>query len=311
MGTRTPTPPADPAATSGPAPPAPTEASTRRGATARSAAGGRSPTASPPSRRCPRADPHTVGCGPPGVGHGKIISLLDVHGTLDAVVLDREASWPYSPVEIWGSGDHGRTWRRPGWSFTGGDLRPQTFVTFGPGYAGSRDGFVYLTALRGTEPLTRFYLVRAPEGEPGASGGLPVPRRDGRERRAALGPTVRSGASAIFIDPNGVDGPQIAYDPGVGRYLLTIAHGHDGADGGRIGVFEAREPWGPWRTVEYEDGWLGIRGRHLSRDHLPTRWLADGGRTLWAVFSCYGARSCGRYHDKLNIMQATLTLRGR
>jgi len=30
----------------------------------------------------PRADPHTVGCGPPGVGHGKIISLLDVHGTL-------------------------------------------------------------------------------------------------------------------------------------------------------------------------------------------------------------------------------------
>ena len=45
--------------------------------------------------------------------------------------------------------------------------------------------------------------------------------------------------------------------------------------------------------------------------YFPSRWLADGGRTLWAVFSCYGARTCGRYHDKLNVMQATLTLRGR
>jgi hypothetical protein len=258
----------------------------------------------------PRADPHTVGCGPPGVGHGKIISLLDVHGTLDAVVLDREASWPYSPVEIWGSGDHGRTWRRPGWSFTGGDLRPQTFVTFGPGYGGSRDGFVYLTALRATKPLTRVYLARAPEGELGHQAAYQY--LAGTDANGVPRWTDRpDGASAIFTDPNGVDGPQIAYDPGVGRYLLTIAHGHDGADGDRIGIFEAREPWGPWGTVQYEDGWLGIRGGTYLGLSFPSRWLADNGRTLWAVFSCYGARSCGRYHDKLNIMQATLTLRGR
>ena len=88
-----------------------------------------------------------------------------MRGTLYAVVLDRENEWPRSPVEIWRSGDHGRTWHRPGWSFAGRALRPQSFVNFGPGYAGARDGYVYLTALRGTGRPDRFYLMRAPAGD--------------------------------------------------------------------------------------------------------------------------------------------------
>jgi hypothetical protein len=108
-----------------------------------------------------------------------------------------------------------------------------------------------------------------------------------------------------------VDGPQIVYDAGIGRYLLTVAHGGGNDDGGRIGVFEAAAPCGSWRTVAYEERWLGIRGGAYLGIELPTRWMTDHGRTLWAVFSCYGRHDCGRYHDRLNIMQATLHLRGR
>ena len=111
----------------------------------------------------------------------------------------------------------------------------------------------------------------------------------------------------VFVDRRGVDGPQIAYDAGIGCYLLTVAHG----GGGRIGVFEAAAPWGSWRTVAYENGWLGIAGGEYLGIELPTRWMADGGRTVWAVFSCYGRGGCGRYHDRLNLIRATLRVAGR
>ena len=54
-------------------------------------------------------------------------------------------------------------------------------------------------------------------------------------------------ASPFFVDPNGAYLAGIVYDQGIGRYLLTVAHGREGQDGGRVGVFEGPEPWGPWR----------------------------------------------------------------
>ena len=42
------------------------------------------------------------------------------------------------------------------------DLRPNSFANFGAGYAGSRDGYVYLTAIAPTSSAKSFYLLRAP-----------------------------------------------------------------------------------------------------------------------------------------------------
>jgi len=96
-------------------------------------------------------------------------------------------------------------------------------------------------------------------------------------------------------------------DAAVGHVFLVEEH--RAAAG--IGVFEAAEPWGAWRTVTYGDGWLGITGGEYLGIELPTRWMSDGGRTVWAVFSCYGRGACGRYHDRLNLMRATLRVAGR
>ena len=55
----------------------------------------------------------------------------------------------------------------------------------------------------------------------------------------------------------------------------------------RLGVFEAPNPWGPWRTVYYVDNFLGMRGgSHLGMD-FPIKWQSADGRTLWATFSCH------------------------
>ena len=75
-------------------------------------------------------------------------------------------------------------------------------------------------------------------------------------------------------------------------------------------MFEGPEPWGPWRTVEYEERWLGIRGGSFLGLHLASAWMADGGRTLWGVFGCWDrGGGCGPYHDRYNLMRATLSVR--
>ena len=78
-----------------------------------------------------------------------------------------------------------------------------------------------------------------------------------------------------------------------------------------MGLFEGPAPWGPWATVDYRDGWLGIRsaGSSYLGVGFPSAWTGDGGRTLWAVFSCWSrAGACGAYNDGYNLMRARLTL---
>ena len=111
----------------------------------------------------PSADLVSTGCGPLSWGHGKLISLLDVAGTLFAVAYLQGRPDTHA-VALWSSPDHGRTWRQPGPTFPGtaGTLQPASFVQFGPGYAGARDGYVYLTDTKaGTAPRA-FYLMRVP-----------------------------------------------------------------------------------------------------------------------------------------------------
>jgi hypothetical protein len=249
-----------------------------------------------------------IGCGALGYKHGKIVSLLDIRGTLYALVGLQAKGQPDLGTQVWRSDDHGKTWQAPAWTFAGADLRPSAFVNRGPGYADAPDGYVYLLAPSREARPTHVYLMRVP------AAGL-ADRAAYRYLRGAqpLQDTswvaVSDSARPIFTDPNGIDGPEMVYDAALGRYLLTVAHGADpDNDFGRLGLFEARQSWGPWRTVEYEDAWLGIAGGSFLGLGLPTVWMSADGRSLWGMFTCYGRAACGTYHDRLNIMQATLTV---
>ena len=77
----------------------------------------------------------------------------------------------------------------------------------------------------------------------------------------------------------------------------------------KIGIFEAPNPWGPWRTVSYVDNFLGTTGGIFYFLNFPIKWQADNGATLWATYSCYSRSSsapCGPYHDRFNLLKATL-----
>src|SRR4051794_6371175 len=107
----------------------------------------------------PGANLRVTRCGPKGSGKGKIGSLVAVGTTLYAAVNLQDRAWPGNSVGVWRSGDKGKTWQKPAWAFAGADLRPDSFVNYGPGNTGAKDGYVYLTAIRPAGNPKAFYLV--------------------------------------------------------------------------------------------------------------------------------------------------------
>ena len=264
-----------------------------------------------PSARLQRAS-----CGPLSWGHGKIASLLDVAGTLYAIVYlqNRPVN---ADLAIWSSSNHGQTWRKASWVFPGNNTSiplPTAFVNFGQGYKGARDGFVYLLAIKDGDLPKAVYLMRAPKGS--------LLNKTSYEYFAGTASTpswstLVGAAKPIFVDPAGTQSPRMNYDAALGRYLLTTAHGssaaRSGTSGGKLGLFESQEPWGSWRTVEYEERWLGINGGIFLGVSFPSPWMADSGKTLWGVFSCWShttksshSDACGAYDDRYNVLRATL-----
>ena len=219
----------------------------------------------------PSATLRRVGCGTPGDKAGKLISLLDVAGTLFAVAY-LQGRPDTGAVAVWSSPDHGKTWRKPGPTFPGaaGALQPASFVKFGPGYTGARDGYVYLTATKaGTAPRA-FYLMRVPRaGRDGAAyeyfAGPPPPRpgagarpRPGRVRRP-------EGRERPGRGPRRGPGPV----PGDGR-----ARRRRQRRGRTRGVRGARAV-----GAVADRGLRGALARHPGREPSGCTWRARGWRT--------------------------------
>jgi hypothetical protein len=78
-----------------------------------------------------------------------------------------------------------------------------------------------------------------------------------------------------------------------------------------LGLFEARQPWGPWSTVAYDNNWggMGMAGEGLTCE-FPQKWMSADGSTLWAIFSVYGegAKQGIKAHDRFNLIKATLSI---
>jgi hypothetical protein len=108
-------------------------------------------------------------------------------------------------------------------------------------------------------------------------------------------------AEPVFVDPRGgLDIVYVVFNPGLGRYILTTPR-EQAVE--KLGVFEAPEPWGPWRTVAYYDDWGGFSNFSLGY-YFPGKWISSDGRTMWLVFSSVGIL------DSFNLVKAELKLRG-
>lgn len=191
------------------------------------------------------------------------------------------------------SGDHGRTWEEAGWKFTTSFGYP-VFLNFGRNYEGARDGYVYIYSHDSDsayEPADQMLLARVAKER--------LRERDAYEFFTGVGDDEKPEWSsqiaqreAVFQNPGECYRSGISYSPVLERYLwCQILPGENPAfktgrqdtrfEGG-FGIYEAPEPWGPWRTAFFTEEWDMGPGETSS---LPVKWMNANGTEVHLVFS--------------------------
>jgi len=252
---------------------------------------------------------------------GKVGTLIAVDGTLYAAGGLWTAQNAKDPVNTWEAGtlnrliwsdDLGKSWQIASWA-PEEDLG--SYLQFGRDRENAPGGYVYDYFSRPND-LTHIYLKRMAASELTRART----RRPHEQYLAFASPAGESvswspravDATPVFTDPKNAVGPIVVYDAGLARYLMTIGHYPSGRPQdmatGKMGVFVAPHPWGPWSTIYYGDDW----GRFPAWSHgdylglsFPAKWISADGRTLWGVFSGPG------HLDAFNMVRARLVIAHR
>jgi hypothetical protein len=241
------------------------------------------------------------------------------------------------------------SWKTVPWNFCwaneaatelSGHFCPLGFVNFGRGNADAPDHYIYLV---GVENDRGFWLDDTP-------GAVPMRTYLARARKSRLraasayqyfvgldsrGHSIWSAdwerKRPVFSDRNGTQPGcggvcgmnsvlgDIVYDAGLKRFLGVA----QGPFIGQTSFYEALEPWGPWKVIQYNNinpqdargGWanLGKAGGNSIGVHVVNAWTSPDGLDLWLTYSSDGKAPSGALFppagtsmDSLNVVRAHL-----
>ncbi|MGA1196401.1 MAG: hypothetical protein ACO36I_07865, partial [Candidatus Latescibacterota bacterium] len=171
------------------------------------------------------------------------------------------------------------------WKFK--ELGHPTFINFGKNYEGARDGFVYIWSNDNPsayQASDHFVLARVPKDK--------IRERDAYEffvrlknNKPVWSQDIKK-RGPVFKFPETCIRSSISYNAGIKRYILwqnlRQAGGEDTRFAGGFGVFEAPEPWGPWKTIFFTNKWDMGPGE---LGCFPTKWMSKDGKTMHLVCS--------------------------
>lgn len=246
----------------------------------------------------------------PATFDGKSYGIISIRGTLYAWVSPGSDTSNYASAKIYQSTNHAASWTPASWSFTLSDgIVLPSFLQFGKDHAGARDSYVYSYAinLKNSASLQvqtpgELILMRVPMNL--------VLDRTQYEFFAGMNganPTWTSAISLrqpVFADNRGVGWTVSAsYNSGIQRYLVTTEH--DSSALGKIGIFDAPNPWGPWTTALYASSF----GQPFTAGHdffwnFSNKWLSSDGKSFALVFT--GTNG----DDVFNLVRGTFTIGG-
>jgi hypothetical protein len=235
-------------------------------------------------------------------GCGKTAGIISVDGILYAWINLQNGPWPNVDFTLAWSADRGSTWEQAPWVFPAGagNLRLGTFLNVDRDHRGGGP-FVYSYGTRQSHDENA-YLARTPREKLESREAYEFFVERIEDGEVVWSPDIEA-AQPVFTDPGGGGAGQVVFNASVERYLMVNSRD----SGGQVGVFDAPEPWGPWTTVAYYEDWLGADGGHgLSYSFVP-KWTSPDGLTMWMVFSANGGAP--QYHDRFNLVKATLRLR--
>ncbi len=216
----------------------------------------------------------------------------------------------FQRTELYHSTDNASSWDFTGvrWLHSriednGGFFSP-TFLQFGKGYSGARDNYVYIYA---NEVTSGSWNAQ----RPGRISLLRVPSDSLNDKNAfeyfsgldvSNNPTWSSSfsdrAPAFSDDTNGIMRTSASYNAGLGRYILVTQQvSRLQTEDYHIGIYEAPEPWGPWRTVLFDNP--ADVGPGLNNDsktvywNFSNKWLSPDGKEFVMVYTGPGRDQWG------------------
>jgi len=194
------------------------------------------------------------------------------------------------------SADYGEKWSFSDWKFTESFGCP-TFLNFGKDYLGSRDDYVYVYSHDENDaykPADKMVLARVQKKQIKERNAYEFFREVDNKGNPVWTKEI-SDRGPVFYNPANCYRNSITYNEGLKRYLwCQILPASTDSRGtryqGGFGIYEAPEPWGPWRTVYYTKDWDVGPGETSS---LPAKWMSSDGKTCHLVFSgndCFSVR---------------------
>jgi sugar phosphate isomerase/epimerase len=206
---------------------------------------------------------------------------------------DHGSQWAW----VWGDPDHDRHAIIP-------ELGHPSWVQSGKGNASAPDEFLYFCSQ--DNPSAYQLSDHALLGRVHREAVLDRARYEyfcGMEGRPAWSKNIADRKPA-FIAKGQCYRLNITYNLALKRYLLLTSIGGGGISGHKgthdLGIYESEHPWGPWRTVYWDDRFHPDSGV-FAPQIVPT-WISEDGKTCWLLYSCYPK---GPY--KFNLQRLALT----
>ena len=208
----------------------------------------------------------------------KASGILMVKGVLYLLVRNTGNS------QVAWSRDHARTWSWAPWRFKE-NFGCLTFLNFGRNYEGARDGFVYIYSPESDDAYSyadAMVMARVPGEQILNRNAYSFFSGFDKKGEPIFSPNIND-RRPIFHNPGKCRRSGVSYHPTLKRYLWVQTFGkEDTRFEGGIAVYEAPEPWGPWRTVYYAPKWDIGPGESAS---FPTKWFLPEQKALYLVFS--------------------------
>ena len=223
---------------------------------------------------------------------GKSRGIICINGLLYMWV--GPGSYPdgFNESRLYTSTNHAATWViNDSWAFVKSDgIIMPGFLQFGKNFANARDNYAYIYAQRYVSDTSQI---------PGKIDLMRVDKTQILNRASyeffkgfdlpgnPLWTSDLNLRQPVFEDASGVGrglGVSVMYNPGLDRYILIVEHGNFAV--GNIGIFEAPEPWGPWKTIAYESGFgTGHVAQKSFYWNISPKWLSSDGKDFVLIFT--------------------------
>jgi len=188
------------------------------------------------------------------------------------------------------STDKGQNWEWADWKFEESFGCP-TFLNYGKNYENARDNYVYIYSLDAEtayDVADKMVLTRVDKKDIEDWTAYEYFKGFDDQNNPVWTEDIRK-RSAVFKNPGKCYRSGISYNEGLKRYIwcqiLPLPSGEPLRGPrykGGLGIFEAPEPWGPWKTAFYDTEWDIGPG---DSGCIPTKWISEDGKTCYYVFA--------------------------